>query len=58
MSDDDEWARAGPTDKAPPEEGGLGSSAAFLTSLPAGPSRHDGVAVAVQPLVSCPCGVW
>lgn len=55
MSDGGEWARAGPTDKIPPEEGGLGPG---LMSLPAGPSRHDGVAVAVLPLASCPWGVW
>ena len=47
-----------PTDQDPPEEGGLGSGAPPLMPLPPGPSRRDGVAVAVLPLASCPHGVW
>lgn len=45
-------------DQGPPEEGGLGSCAPPLMLLPPGPSRRDGVAVAVLPLASCPHGVW
>lgn len=52
------WPGSDPTDQGPPEEGGLGSCAPPLMPLPPGPSRRDGVAVAVLPLASCPHGVW
>lgn len=52
------WPGSDPTDQGPPEEGGLGSCASPLMPLPPGPSRRDGVAVAVLLLASCPHGVW
>lgn len=40
------------------KEEGLGTGAPSMMPLPPGPSRRDGVAMAVLPAASCPGCVW